>query len=116
MTSIEIFIPLIIWGREKYVFHADKLGAYKTEKEAVHVIIDELFKKGFIREFEDRFEFPDDDVEDDCNKCRDNNEYIQILKNKTKTEDELIFLCGQYGDTYYENGWNIRIDNYTIPV
>lgn len=45
---VPVYVPLIIYGREKYDFEAVNPGVFKTEKGAIHALIDGLIELEFI--------------------------------------------------------------------
>ena len=106
-----VYVPLLIYGREKYEYECDNSGVYTTLKEALHRLIDEMIKKGFL------------DLEryNDCLVKKDEDKltfysFSDKLKKLVNTIDDLKVVCEKYDNSFYEDGWKFEVNEFNIDI
>jgi hypothetical protein len=110
-----IFVPIIVsTDNSKYYFKTARcIGLYLDLKTALHAIIDSLVKTDKFN-----YEMFVDGLEED--KVLTKAEYINMLKSKVETLEDLMTLCNTYGDTYYserfssEGYWNFVVQKLAL--
>ena len=125
----KIHLPYIVGGRDKHEYFAHCCGAYVTEKSAIHAMISHLVEKNYISydEYQEQYKYYKDCPTElqtyNTSKMKivfeifeksllSENDFTQHLKNITNTKEDLNFVCQNFGDSYFNEGWKWQI-NYT---
>lgn len=136
-----VYIPVIVYGRDKYEYNAISCGCFLTEKSAINGIIEKLVENEFVsfdffldwlsdRKFEiaerkrecDEDEYNEDEYNEDDKiisnideKNITKEQFINYLKQKVNCDvNLLISMCKEHGDSYYKDGWNFQIDEHYL--
>jgi hypothetical protein len=118
----QVYVPLIIYGREKYDYFAVSCGVYLKKKDALCAILANLIKENFI-DYDDIITNPDNAEDTDelmmssaiaSGNFTETDFYDFLMKKMDGDIEKLKFICKHYGDSYYEDGWTFRIDEHNI--
>ena len=125
LYPIMVYVPLIISGREKYEYEAETFGAFGNEHSALHRLLRELMDQELICPeymFDKAGRGEDGKDENDSEYTYkghvlvqgDNEGNIRKLTNLVCTFDDLDKICNDLGDSFYEDGWKIRVDKFEL--
>lgn len=125
--SQTVYIPLIVYGREKYAYNAISCGCFVNKSDTYKALLFGLVKNDFIpfdmfvEQLGDRkLEIEEGELEDDSISNLDENtltieQFVEYLLNKVDDNfDNLIKICNLHGDSYYGEGWKIQIDEHIL--
>ncbi len=113
--SIKIFVPIFQYNNSFYGKLGDitSEGIFRTEKEAVHSLIDVILDNGRISydnycDVYDDIYLNENDTEKEIPKLLNEEEFINMLK-LAETEDELMVLCEKHDTSGFQNVWWFEI-------
>ena len=122
-----VYIPMIIYGREKCDYNAISCGAFLSKVDAVNGCLLKLIENNFISYdyFVDSLEDRQDEIDEADEESTfiknvdiDNfseEQFAKYLQNKVSgNEDFLDDCCNIYGDSYYKDGWKFQIDKHIV--
>lgn len=92
---ITLYVPLLIWGRDKYEFEAENPGLFTKEHEAVHALIDEIVQQ------ERLMEGAPDPI---------------WMKRHIYTAEQLHSFCKEHHDSYYLEGWKFTVNTRSVVL
>jgi hypothetical protein len=123
-NQLKVFIPLIIYGRDSHEYESISCGCFVKYEDAVNSLVDELIKTNFISfgcfvdSYEDNKEEESEDEEKEDVIDIENftkKDFTEMIKKKINGDySSLEKVCNQYGDSYFEDGWKIRIDEHVL--
>lgn len=121
-----LFIAKFVHGREKYEYHCDCLGVFTTEKDAALALFDHLVAKENIF---CPFFYDEQEENSDHDQEQDQDSEIMIESKKPSRQDDIDLArqnlenyanldeeCENNGDSYYEDGWRVEIDQCVLNV
>jgi hypothetical protein len=125
LYPIMVYVPLIISGRDKYEYEADTVGAFGNELSALRGLLRELIEQElvcpeYMFDKAGRGEDGEDDNDGEYTykgyalTVGDDDGNIQKLTNLICTFKDLDEICNDLGDSFYEDGWKIRIDKFAL--
>lgn len=131
--SQQVYVPLIVHGREKYEYHAISCGVFTNKNDAVGALLSKLIEHDFLpyncflESLEDRkLEYEEENYEENenykfiMNVDIDNfsqEDFCNYLQEKVNcNESNLEDMCQTYGDSYYKDGWKFQIDEHTLNM
>jgi hypothetical protein len=112
--KITVYVPVIIYGRDKYEYDATTCGVFRNKKDALKALIRELVTGAWIcNEFsfdsENPFSYEGVELK------KDDTEYnIQVLCKHTNTVEDVENMCAMLGDSFYEDGWKIEVNEFQL--
>lgn len=101
-----IYVPNIIWGRDKYEYESRICGLFINKIDAMSALIRELYNMEFINFNENMI---DEISKTYKNELLTAETFIDIICDKLETEDDLEYICDNYNDSYFGNGWKYEI-------
>jgi hypothetical protein len=118
MSANTVYVPVIIYGREKYEYHADTLGVFRDEVSAFRALIKKLVEGEWLLH---EFCF---DSESTCKEevtwngkeliKGDTEHNIDILCKDVKTIEDVKAICNEFNDSYYDDGWKFEVNKFEI--
>lgn len=120
MTNL--FVPILVSGREKYEYSAISCGIFHSKENAVSSLVNYIIKNKFIDYdsfLEETYYYPDYGInilpEDEI--VNTEEKFILYLVNHINGNyDILCDLCNKIGDTYYKDGWDFQIDTHALKI
>ena len=104
-----LYVALVIHCEGRYEFDTDNIGAFATERAAVRALVRRLWKEERIQ----HREYGTDDRDDERkSQARTLAQYHSVATDRKS----LGKLCDAKGDSWYNQGWNWRIDDMRMPV
>ena len=109
-----VYVPLFIYGRDKYEYDAKTFGVFVNQTDAINSLIKYLVENdnlNYISYIENELE--EDLEEDEENEKINKQRFVEHLISYINGDyEKLLNACNKYDDSYYKNGWTIRIDQY----
>ncbi len=103
----KLFVPILILNSDNNIARVENCGVFKTEKTALHSLIDTILSEGLIL-----YEQYCDGIEDDS-KPLSKKKFVTMIKSKVETGKDLMSLCIDYDDSYFNQpkGWSFKVTN-----
>ncbi len=125
LDPVMVYVPLIISGRAKYEYEAETIGAFGNEVSALHGLLRELIEQELVCPeyiFDKAGRGDDADGENEGEYTYkghalvhgDEEGNIRKLTNLVCTFNDLDMICNDLGDSFYEDGWKIRVDKFEL--
>ena len=111
-TGMNVYVPNIIYGREKYEYHAITCGVFRNKKDALHALIRKLVYMEWICPeyiFEESHTYGGVEL-----KAGDNEHNIQVLCNHANTMEDVEDICNKFNDSFYGDGWDIEVKEFQL--
>lgn len=118
MSANTVYVPVIIYGREKYEYHAVTLGVFRDEVSAFRALIKKLVEgEWLLHEFCFDSESTGKEVVTWNGKeliKGDTEHNIYILCKDVKTIEDVKAICNEFNDSYYDDGWKFEVNKFEI--
>lgn len=96
-----VYVPLITYGRAKYDYNTDLVGIFYDKKKAAVALFDALCRHFFI--------FDNDGFDH-----KDKQKHRQRLMKSSNVVKTLKSIVVHYGDSYFLDGWEYRIEEHKM--
>lgn len=120
MSQLTTYVPTIVEGREKYSYDAKVVGVFLSRSDAVNALLSMLVKHDKISydAFCDGQTMEETESDSACPETIATREdFVKMLSSKISGNFEtLCKYCKILGDSYYECGWKVQIDEHVLKV
>jgi hypothetical protein len=116
MSANTVYVPVIIYGREKYEYHANTLGVFRDEVSAFHALIKKLVEWEWLLH---KCYFESTCKEEVIWNGKeliegDTKHNIDILCKDIKTIEDIEAICNEFSNSYYDDGWIFEVNKFEI--
>ena len=113
-AGMTVYVPVISDRRDEDDYAATACGAFRNKKDALHALIRELIDSGRILS-EISFDYDENSCYEGVELKEDDKEYnILELCKLANTVEDVIDMCEALGDSYYDDGWKIEVNEFQL--
>lgn len=98
-----VFVPVLYWGRESDDYNAIVGGVFKTRSAARVCLLKLLEKQGLVF-FSHKKKDPKAEAKF----------WKRLTRLAKKSQRNLKDICHDYGDSYFLEGWEFKIERHSI--